>query len=89
VAKYRKKIITIDAVQITAEMFTSQEARQKAFGGLVPEAIWDNGVAQPWVMIRHATGNYAAAIGDWIITGLDGEVYVCPADKFERCYEPA
>ena len=88
-AKYRKKIITIDAVQITAEMFASQEARQKAFGGLVPEAIWDNGVTPPWVMIPHATGNCVAAIGDWIITGLDGEIYVCPGDKFERTYEPA
>ena len=27
--------------------------------------------------------------GDWIITGVEGEVYACKPDIFEQTYEPA
>ena len=29
-----------------------------------------------------------ASIGDWIITGVNGEKYPCKPDIFEKTYEP-
>lgn len=29
-----------------------------------------------------------ASIGDWIITGVNGEQYPCKPDIFEKTYEP-
>lgn len=34
-------------------------------------------------------GNIHASAGDYIITGVDGEKYVCKPDVFEKTYEPA
>lgn len=30
-----------------------------------------------------------ADVGDWIITGVKGEMYPCKPDVFEKTYEPA
>ncbi len=29
-----------------------------------------------------------ASVGDWIITGINGEQYPCKPDIFEKTYEP-
>jgi hypothetical protein len=48
--------------------------------------------------LRGRTGNYCVETlegtmkvtpGDWIITGIKGELYPCKPDIFERTYEPA
>jgi|GEM_PF-659610 len=33
-------------------------------------------------------GNLYANVGDWIITGVNGEKYPCKSDIFEKTYEP-
>lgn len=33
-------------------------------------------------------GEMKASVGDWIITGVDGEVYPCKPEIFEKTYEP-
>lgn len=33
-------------------------------------------------------GRMHASIGDWIITGVNGEQYPCKPDIFEKTYEP-
>lgn len=84
---YRKKPITIEAMQVTKEMLS---APQESFAFLdVPKdtVIWNDGWS--YVAVRNSTGLNHAGPGDWIIRGLDGEIYVCPGDKFERTYEPA
>jgi hypothetical protein len=33
-------------------------------------------------------GTMRASVGDWIITGVSGEVYPCKPDIFQQTYEP-
>lgn len=39
------------------------------------------------VIIRTLEGNMKANIGDYIITGVKGELYPCKPDIFEATYE--
>lgn len=39
--------------------------------------------------IETLEGTMHASIGDWIITGVNGEPYPCKPDIFEKSYEPA
>jgi hypothetical protein len=37
--------------------------------------------------IRTLEGEMHASLGDWIITGVQGEIYPCKPDIFEQTYE--
>jgi len=39
-------------------------------------------------IIHTLEGDMKASPGDWIITGIRGEVYPCKPDIFEETYEP-
>lgn len=43
-------------------------------------------VGKYWV--HTLEGPLVAQLGDWIITGIGGEVYPCKPDIFEKSYEP-
>lgn len=38
--------------------------------------------------IETLEGVMHASVGDWIITGINGEQYPCKPDIFEKTYEP-
>ena len=38
--------------------------------------------------IKTLEGTMHANVGDWIITGVNGEQYPCKPDIFEKTYEP-
>lgn len=38
-------------------------------------------------IIHTLEGDHHASIGDWIITGVNGEQYPCKPDIFEKTYE--
>jgi hypothetical protein len=38
--------------------------------------------------LEHAAIKHEVTPGDWIITGVQGEVYACKPDIFEQTYEP-
>jgi hypothetical protein len=40
------------------------------------------------LVISTLEGDMKANPGDWIITGVNGEVYPCKPDIFEKTYEP-
>ena len=40
------------------------------------------------VIIHTLEGDMTASIGDYIITGVNGEKYPCKPDIFEKTYEP-
>lgn len=80
--KYRKKPIVIEAFQI----------------GFDKEPNWF--VGSPFVevvsadychkfYIKTLEGRMFAGFGDWIIKGVNGELYPCKADIFEKTYEAA
>lgn len=43
---------------------------------------------KPLYRIDTLEGGHAVTPGDWIITGIQGERYLCKPDIFEATYEP-
>ena len=42
-----------------------------------------------WATIKTLEGNMTANFGDYIIQGVNGEIYPCKPDIFEKTYEIA
>lgn len=42
-----------------------------------------------YALIHTLEGVMRAEFGDWIILGVQGEIYSCKPDIFEKTYEPA
>ena len=82
-AKFRKKPVVIEAEQWNCQ----------AMEGLV---VWVAGAANPkhpqftplWAEIETLEGKLHVTLGDWIITGVQGEKYPCKPDIFAATYEP-
>ena len=91
--KYRKRTVVIDA--ITFEEFV---AYGKAHGGHIVDGMpWSfeyNGhtvthVADTCYLIPTLEGEMKFTPDDMLITGVNGEIYPCKKDIFEKTYEPA
>ena len=77
-APYRKKPVVIDAVQ-----FKKLGDHPAVFADVKSPtgfAIYT---------LEHTARTHEVTPGDYIITGVKGEVYACKADIFEETYEPA
>ena len=81
-SKYRKKPIVIEAVEITDEWFDGDHPNPLHPIGLV----MDQG--ERVVLIQTLEGEMKGQVGDFIITGVKGEVYPCKPDIFAATYEP-
>ena len=90
--KYKKRPIVVDAFQwlgIQAkpefpEWLTSAFQAGDAWLRLTSSA-W---IAELIIMINTLEGKSAANVGDWIIQGVEGEIYPCKPSIFEKTYEP-
>lgn len=75
--RFRKKPVVIDAVQFDAQALRGE---------------WPKGICtaahnlSPHV--HTLEGMLRVSHGDWIITGVVGEIYPCKPDVFEKTYEP-
>jgi len=88
VAKYRKKPVVIDAFQWTGGPDQTEDPEW------IVEAIKNRSVRfaridelDVTMMIDTLEGTMSARIGDYIIRGIQGELYPCKPDIFERTYE--
>ena len=84
-AKYRKKPVVIEAVQWIGGPHCQAQIRslytennKVAFLGCPPHEV----------RIETLEGTMKADFGDWIIKGVQGELYLCKPDIFEQTYEP-
>lgn len=78
VKSYRKKPVTIQAVQLTP---LNLEEVEEFVGG-------DLGVHHMGgVVIATLEGAMHASLGDYIIKGVEGEFYPCKPDIFAKTYE--
>ena len=77
-AKFRKKPVEIEAIQLT----------ENNIDALV-EFCGDKIKSHPLtgVVIETLEGNMLASNGDYIIKGVKGEFYPCKPDIFEMTYE--
>jgi hypothetical protein len=79
--KFRKKPIVIDAVQYMGANY--KEIIE--FGKQSKRAIYINRLGE--LIISTLEGEMKANIGDWIIKGVNQEMYPCKPNVFEKTYE--
>lgn len=86
--KYRKKPVEIEAFQYNGDFQNSKGEFYipswaiKAYreGTL----FFDDGILK----VKTLEGDMIASVGDFIIQGVNGEIYPCKPDIFEKTYEP-
>lgn len=82
--KFRKKPVVIEAVQWNNKKIICP-----------PGPIWfveaeENGIIKlvgTSLFISTLEGEMRADSGDWVIKGINGEIYPCKPDIFEKTYE--
>jgi len=85
---YRKKPIEVEAVQWDgqllrhAPLWIHEAARTRTI-----VFRQEGEPATPVLMIHTLEGDMKASIGDYIIQGVNGEIYPCKPDIFEKSYE--
>lgn len=85
--KFRKRPVVIEAIQ-----FTDENALEINSMPEVDVYIAGPHSDQPVGSIEFASvktleGNTVASPGDWIVTGVNGEVYPCKSDIFDKTYD--
>lgn len=89
-AQYRKKPVVIEAYQVQPDDEMTRplppmwlvRAMSSSSPSVLPGA--DGGL-----VIQTIEGMMRADVGDWIIRGVQGELYPCKPDIFAATYEPA
>lgn len=81
-AKYRKLPVEIEAFQFGVDK--SPEWFDKEFGKQVIETGYDEVL---YVRIETLEGVMRANYKDYIIKGIQGEIYPCKEDIFKKTYE--
>ena len=78
VKKYKKKPIVIEAIQLT------EDNQQEVFDFCEGKAFLtvDNTLYIPTL-----EGKMIGRIGDYIVKGVNGELYPCKPDIFEKTYD--
>ena len=93
--KYRKKPVVIEAFQMTRERRASNvewpEWMHRAWNQEVtcPGALYPTelGTGDGTLSIHTLEGEHLVSWGDWIIQGVQGELYPCKPDIFAATYE--
>ena len=87
--KYRKKPVIVEAFQLNERGLIGEDWFWDAvsnndiityhFGKFHPEPAWYE--------IKTSEGTVVAKAGDYIIRGVNGEIYPCKPDIFKQIYE--
>lgn len=80
---YRKIPVVVQALQVTDEYLDAVDADE--IDGIKRDA----GARQAEVMITGSGGHgyLTAGVGDWIIRGVEGELYPCTDSVFQKTHE--
>jgi len=84
--RFTEKPVTITAVQITDATFDSPHPNPDLISGLT---YWPKERIVTIPAVLPFEGRMTGNMGDWIITGVNGEHYPCRNDMFEATYSPA
>ena len=82
--KYRKKPVTIEAIQFTDSDERVQELIEFARENFTPHGDLEH---YTYAVIKTLEGDHRADIRDYIIKGVQGEFYPCKPDIFNTTYE--
>ena len=83
--KYRKKPVVIEAVQWTGDNFKEMENMLGNLEGEASRAAFD--ASDKSLYIFTLEGEMKCDVGDYVIKGVNKEVYPCKPDIFEKTYE--
>lgn len=86
-AKYRKKPVTIDAVQMPTQAGDFHAAPPWVVSALDEGTVWYSGTDT--FRVKTLEGVMDGKAGDFLIRGIKGELYPCRADIFAATYERA
>ncbi len=86
--KFRKKPVEVEAVQFngTDESVVAIMQLQKPVKGGVARAI-DIDHGGKTIFIHTLEGKMEASLNDWIIKGVEGEIYPCKPEIFKKTYD--
>ena len=86
-AKYRKKPVVIEAVKYEGRgNFEDSDVPDWIWAAFESETLASTAGTDP-LMIKTMEGKLRVAPGDFIIQGVQGEIYPCKPDIFEATYE--
>ncbi|MBT2142730.1 MULTISPECIES: hypothetical protein [unclassified Rhodanobacter] len=90
--KFRKKPVVIDAVQFTEELrdahiFDKEPLPKGVRAGACTSHPPTRKVWSAHFYVATPEGRMEVTIGDWIITGVQGEHYPCKPDIFAATYD--
>ena len=93
-AKYRKKPVVIEAFQYDGDLKDSDgnwyvpnwavEATKRVSCIMLPKAVT---LRQCELFIETLEGIHHVSVWDYVIKGVNGELYPCKPDIFEKTYE--
>lgn len=86
--KFRKKPVVVDAVQWKPDKMLLKEIIDFGGGSLASMRSVSIGRKGDNLIVKTLEGDMIASPGDWIIKGVNGELYPCKPDIFEKTYEP-
>jgi hypothetical protein len=78
--RFRKRPVVVDAWKFDHEQLETMPYWLQAYTAGLSGDLWH---------LPTLEGVMRADAGDWIIRGVQGEVYPCKPDIFEQTYEPA
>ena len=93
---YRKRPITIEAVQFLGCDENEHGDHMTRFATAAPDWLRDemedqtimpSGLFSDTLDVMTLTGKLTAKPGDWILKGIEGEIYVCPDSIFSASYD--
>lgn len=92
--KYRKKPVVIEAFKYDGDLMGSNGkyyvpdwAVKAIKDGTMYFASLDDNSPPCELFIKTLEGPFYASVGDYIIQGVNGELYPCKPDIFEKTYE--
>ena len=96
-AQYRKKPVVIEAFQMTTErrqdnsewpnwLNLAWNMENNEVGSVSP-AEYPHSDGTDMLSVCTLEGAHLVSFGDWIIKGVQGELYPCKSDIFEATYE--
>jgi len=83
--KFRKKPVMIEAEQFDGHGLPHLLEREGFVNPVWTAGYSDDGTT---LVIDTLEGKVKARRGAWIISGVNGEFYLCKPDIFEKTYEP-
>lgn len=87
--KYRKKPVVIEAFQLNERGLVEEDWFWDAVSAneIITHNFGKNYADSAWCEIKTLEGVMIAHVGDYIIQGVQGEIYPCKSDVFHATYE--